>query len=123
MKIEEQEALAKGINLFNRQRYFEAHEEWEEEWRLMPEGDDRTFFQGLILAAGAFYHYARRESAGAAELLEKSIAQLKKGIEGHPEMGVAPFIVSLERLRTLFSDCSFRLAPEKLPVIRMPGLP
>lgn len=77
MRNDEQIALDRGINLFNERRYFEAHEEWEGEWRLMTEGGERTFFQGLIFAAGAFLHYVRQECAGARELLERSIDLLR----------------------------------------------
>lgn len=78
----QQEALDRGINLFNEQRFFEAYEEWEEEWRLMTEGEDKTFFQGLIYAAAAFLHYTRRECAGAKELLSRSVSSLRAGIDG-----------------------------------------
>ena len=118
MRSEERVALDKGINLFNERRYFEAHEEWEGEWRLMTENDDRTFFQGLIMAAGAFLHYVRHECAGAKELLERSIAALRAGIEEHPEISVAEFIGRLERLRETFAACTFTVARADLPVIR-----
>ncbi len=118
MRNEEQEALNRGINLFNERRYFEAHEEWESEWRLMSEGDDRTFFQGLLFAAGAFLHYVRQECAGANELLEKSIDSLRVGIEDHPDINIADFVGRLEGLRERFSACTFDVAPPDLPVIR-----
>jgi predicted metal-dependent hydrolase len=46
MSREQQEALDRGINLFNEQRFFEAHEEWEQEWRLMAGGEDKTSSKG-----------------------------------------------------------------------------
>ncbi len=118
MRQEEQIALNKGINLFNEGRYFEAHEEWESEWRLMTEGEDRTFFQGLLFAAGAFLHYVRQECAGARELLERSIEHLRPGIEDHPDINMGDFIGRLEGLRGRFSACTFDIAPADLPVIR-----
>lgn len=118
MRNEEQMALNKGINLFNERRYFEAHEEWESEWRLMTEGEERTFFQGLLLASGAFLHYVRQECAGATELLERSIAYLRTGIEDHPDINVEDFIGRLEGLRERFSTCAFDVAEADLPVIR-----
>ena len=50
MSKEQQESLDRGINLFNEQRFFEAHEEWEQEWRLMREGEPGDSF--CILAQG-----------------------------------------------------------------------
>jgi len=113
----QQEALDRGINLFNEQRFFEAHEEWEEEWRLMTEGEDKTFFQGLIYAAAAFLHYTRRECAGAKELLSRSLSSLRAGIEGHPDISVGQLIDDLTGLREPFESCTFDLQLRSLPLI------
>ncbi len=118
MRQEQQKALDRGINLFNEGRYFDAHEEWESEWRLMTEGNDRNFFHGLIMAAGAFLHYVRQECTGARELLERSIMALKDGDEDHPDIGVGEFVGRLERLRDAFAACTFSIAPADLPIIR-----
>jgi len=118
MSREQQEALDRGINLFNEQRFFEAHEEWEEEWRLMPEGGDRTFFQGLIYAAAAFLHYTRRECAGAKELLSRSLSPLRDGMDGHSDIGVGQFLDDLTRLQEPFASCTFDVSERCLPIIR-----
>ena len=114
---EQQEALDRGINLFNEQRFFEAHEEWEEEWRLMTEGEDKTFFQGLIFAAAAFLHYTRRECTGAKELLNRSISSLRDGMAGHPDIGVGQLIEDLTRLQAPFASCAFDVNERRLPII------
>jgi predicted metal-dependent hydrolase len=113
----QQEALDRGINLFNEQRFFEAHEEWEEEWRLMTEGEDKTFFQGLIYAAAAFLHYTRRECVGAKELLSRSLSSLRAGMDGHPDISVGRLIDDLTRLKEPFESCAFDLNERSLPII------
>ncbi len=118
MSREQQEALDRGINLFNQQRFFEAHEEWEQEWRLMTVGGDKTFFQGLIYAAAAFVHYTRRECAGAKELLSRSLSSLQKaGMDGYPDICVGQFIKDLTRLQEPFASCKFDLNERGLPII------
>jgi predicted metal-dependent hydrolase len=117
MSREQQEALDRGINLFNDQRFFEAHEEWEQEWRLMKEGEDKTFFQGLIYAAASFLHYTRRECAGATELLNWSLSSLRAGMEGHPDISVGQLIDDLTRLQGPFETCTFDLNERGLPII------
>jgi predicted metal-dependent hydrolase len=112
-----QEALERGINLFNEQRFFEAHEEWEQEWRLMTEGEDKTFFQGLIYTAAAFLQYTRRECAGAKELLSRSLSSLRAGMDGHPDISVGQLIDDLTRLRKPFEACTFDLQERRLPII------
>jgi hypothetical protein len=113
----QQEALDRGINLFNEQRFFEAHEEWEQEWRLMTEGGDKTFFQGLIYAAASFLHYTRRECAGAKELLSRSLASLRAGMDGHSDISVGQLIEDLTRLQEPFASCTFDLNERGLPII------
>ena len=117
MSREQQEALDRGIDLFNEQRFFEAHEEWEEEWRLMKEGEDKTFFQGLIYAAASFLHYTRRECTGAAELLIRSLSPLRAGMDGHPDISVGQLIDDLTRLQGPFEACTFELSERGLPII------
>src|SRR5579872_4451893 len=56
-----------GIELFNRGEYFEAHEVWEDLWQDCP-SCDRRFYQALIQAAVAIYHFERGNYAGAARL-------------------------------------------------------
>ncbi|HEV3383507.1 MAG TPA: DUF309 domain-containing protein [Gemmata sp.] len=56
-----------GIDLFNRGEYFDAHEVWEELWQDCP-AFDRRFYQALIQAAVAIYHFERRNYRGAARL-------------------------------------------------------
>jgi predicted metal-dependent hydrolase len=116
MSREQQEALDRGINLFNQQRFFEAHEEWEQEWRLMTAGVDKTFFQGLIYAAAAFVHYTRREYAGGKELLSRSLSSLRAGMDEYPDISVGQLIEDLTRLQESFASCNFDLN-ERLPII------
>jgi hypothetical protein len=56
-----------GIDLFNRGDYFEAHEVWEELWLDCPSAE-RRFYQALIQAAVAIYHFGRGNNTGAARL-------------------------------------------------------
>jgi predicted metal-dependent hydrolase len=48
------EALARGIELFNRGQPYEAHEAWEERWVMLPrDSPERALLQGLIHLAAA----------------------------------------------------------------------
>jgi predicted metal-dependent hydrolase len=57
----------RGVLLFNAGAYFAAHEEWEELWTDCPAAD-RRFYQSLIQAAVALYHWGNRNRPGAARL-------------------------------------------------------
>lgn len=68
--------FARGVALFDRQRYFEAHEVWEELW-LELSGDERRFVAALIQVAAG---YLKRESGitrGARRLWTRALANLE----------------------------------------------
>lgn len=67
--------LAEGVRLFNRGRWFEAHEVLERAWLDEPTGL-RRLYQG-ILQVGVGLHHARRGNLkGALSLLDRGMALL-----------------------------------------------
>jgi len=69
--------LADGINFFNAGRYFEAHEAWEDLWRIT-RGPLRLFYQGLIQAAVGMHHLTHGNVSGARAQLTKSTEKLSQ---------------------------------------------
>ncbi|MHB8418311.1 MAG: DUF309 domain-containing protein [Myxococcales bacterium] len=67
--------LARGLALYRGGRYFDAHEVWEDRWRLS-HGDERRLLHGLIQLAAAQVQFRRGVHHGAARLLHKALAQL-----------------------------------------------
>jgi len=57
----------KGVLLFNRAEYFEAHEVWEDLWHETA-GPERRFIQGLIQAAVCVYHASNGNALGSRRL-------------------------------------------------------
>ena len=74
---ERERLFREGIELFNRERFFEAHEAWEEIWRsTAPE--PRGFFQGLIQVAAALHQFRdlkRREGP------RRTLAKARRNLE------------------------------------------
>jgi uncharacterized protein len=70
----------RGIELFNLGDYFEAHEIWEELWQDC-EPEDRRFYQGLIQAAVAIYHWGNGNWRGARRLFHSG----RKYMSGYPD--------------------------------------
>jgi hypothetical protein len=65
-----------GIELFNAQKFWEAHEAWEEVWKERIE-DARIFLQGLIQAAAALHLIVGGSRIGGAKRnFYKSVAKL-----------------------------------------------
>ncbi|MBV8454657.1 MAG: DUF309 domain-containing protein [Deltaproteobacteria bacterium] len=69
--------LAEGIRLFNQGKFFQAHEAWEQAWKKA-EGEEKTFYQGLIQAAVALCHVQRSNYAGAIAVYLKSRPKLAR---------------------------------------------
>jgi len=61
-----------GWELFKRQKYFEAHEVWEDEWKLRT-GEEKRLIQILILiSAGAHHLFHRSNRPGCLQLWRKA---------------------------------------------------
>jgi hypothetical protein len=71
----ESEALREGIDLFNQERFWEAHEVLEEIWHPAT-GVDRDTIQGLILTAAAFVHYQKNEASVCLSILGRAKGKL-----------------------------------------------
>lgn len=61
-----------GIQLFNREDFFEAHEVWEELWHNTL-GVNKDFYQGLIQVASALHHLQIGNMRGARILYGSGI--------------------------------------------------
>lgn len=66
-----------GVNQFNKQNFFEAHEFWEEIW-LTRKGNEKAFFQAMILLAGAGVHYQKQRNEPAIRLLKLALIRFKE---------------------------------------------
>jgi hypothetical protein len=76
----EEEMLREGVDLFNQERFWEAHEVLEEIWHPAA-GADRDTIQGLILTAAALVHYQKNENTVCVSILGR--AREKLGARGH----------------------------------------
>src|ERR1700730_4656993 len=83
-----QDLFKHGIELFNRQSFFECHEVLEELWK--PErGPRRLFLQSVIHLAVAFYHHQQRTPAGTERQLRKGLKKLAGYLPEHEGVNTA----------------------------------
>ncbi len=74
----------RGIELFNRGEFFDAHEVLEDVWRAAPD-EEKKFLQGLIQVAVGLHHYSTGNKVGARSLLaraDKNLSAYNRGLEG-----------------------------------------
>jgi predicted metal-dependent hydrolase len=112
-----------GILFFNAQDYFEAHEVWEHLW-LHSAGPGHTFYQGLIQAAVALYHFENGNLRGAAKLFHSSRDYLAPYGPRYLGLATLEFWAQMERcFAPLLADPDFqrqlRPMPELLPKITL----
>jgi predicted metal-dependent hydrolase len=103
-----------GIEHFNKCDFFESHESWEDLWTEY-RGPSRKFYQGLIQAAVALFHFGNGNIRGAKKLYHSSRAYLEPYRPTH--MGI-----DLEKFLTQFHACLAEVAvcnAEEFPEIEI----
>ena len=58
------EHYLEGVDLFNRGRYWHAHEAWEDAWKVEGDPEIRLFYKGIIQTAAALVHWRRGNPRG-----------------------------------------------------------
>jgi predicted metal-dependent hydrolase len=105
-----------GADLFNRGKFFDAHEVWEDVWREAP-FEQKRFLQGLIQIAVALHHYSRGNVVGARSLLARADTNLAMYPETHAGIRVADVRRQLACARNAVEhgqQCSIRIEIGKL---------
>ena len=112
--------LAEGINFFNAGRYFEAHEAWEDLWRVT-RGPLRLFYQGLVQAAVGLHHLSHGNLSGGRAQLTKSTAKLAQYPARFCEIDSASLV---NGLREILRDGVLKpiiIVRERKPVVQSEG--
>ncbi len=87
--------LARGVDLFNRGEFFEAHEVVEDLWHEYWE-DDRDLLKGWIQAAVCFEHHRRGNLRGMYSVGTTSLGYLRQySVNGHG-LDIATLVADLE---------------------------
>ncbi|HYL65851.1 MAG TPA: DUF309 domain-containing protein [Nitrosopumilaceae archaeon] len=71
-EMEKEEAVEKGREYFNYERFWECHETLEGVWKKTYEGE-KDLVQGIILVAAAFVHYQKNEDDICLSILKRAI--------------------------------------------------
>lgn len=91
------ELYLEGLRLFNAEEFFECHDVIEELWSETL-GEERRFYQGLIQAAVALFHFGNGNLGGARKMYESARQKLA-------EYGDAYGGIDLARFRADFQHC------------------
>ncbi len=104
-----QAEFQKGLDLFNRAHFFDAHEVLEDVWNTVPRHRRlRLHVQGMVQLAVAFHHQSTGNVVGAQSVLERALRNLRGADASFPE-------VDLERLRADVAPWQLYLAERAHP--------
>ena len=82
----------RGVVLFNRREFFEAHEVWEAIWSEPSEERDRKFLEALIQVAAALHlRFRRGAGRGTRNLLVRAMVTLEDYRPTHRGVDVSRF--------------------------------
>ena len=83
----------RGLGLFNRAHFFDAHEVLEDVWRALPRDRPlRRHLQGMVQLAVAFHHQSKGNRVGARSVLARAVRNINGADSSFPDL-------DLDRLR------------------------
>jgi len=95
--VSQRKLFEEGLTFFESARFFEAHEVWEDLWRVS-EGLPKLFYQGMIQVAVGLHHQDRNNPVGARGQLRKAIRNLSKVPSGMHDVNTDDLILQLQRI-------------------------
>jgi uncharacterized protein len=117
-----------GIDFFNKCDFFESHESWEELWTEY-RGPSRKFYQGLIQAAVALFHFGNGNIRGAKKLYHSSKAYLEPYRPKHEGLDLEKFLAEFHHCLAEVAVCNaeefpvIEIDPELIPEIHLDPAP
>ena len=86
-----------ALNLFNDQKWYEAHDAFENIWNTL-DGDERQIIQGLLQVSVSQFHLSKGNYNGATILLGEGLGRIKNRTSINLGIDLQTFCRSLEEL-------------------------
>ena len=92
-----QDSLHAALNLFNNQKWYEAHDAFEDIWNTV-DGDKRQVIQGMLQVSVSQFHLSKGNLNGATILLGEGLGRIKNRTHINLGIDLDSFCQSLENL-------------------------
>ena len=92
-----QNSLENAYNLFNNQKWYEAHDAFEDIWNTL-DGDERQVIQGILQVSVSQFHLNKGNLNGAIILLGEGLGRIKSRTSMKLGIDLISFCKSLELL-------------------------
>ena len=114
--LPEDEVVRRGGALFDQGLYWEAHEVWEEAWRMRAGRPDRDFLKGMIQGTVAVWHATQGNCKGAVSVAARAVGYLEPYRPAREGVDVDAFVAALRRLA---DECRAAMAAGRAPQVDM----
>ena len=91
------ESLQEAIDLFNNQKWYEAHDAFEDIWNDLV-GDERQIVQGILQVSVSQFHLNKGNLNGAMILLGEGLGRIRNRVSEDLEIDLILFCSSVETL-------------------------
>lgn len=112
--------IDEGIELFNGNNFFAAHDFFEEKW-IDADKKDRLFFQGLVQISVGCFHLISGNHRGALSQLTKGIEKLNGYEPSYFGVNVLNLISDVEEILVPLTN-GLNLHPEVLVNMKLPKI-
>ena len=92
-----EDSLFDAINLFNKQKWYEAHDAFEDIWNTL-DGDERQIIQGILQVSVSQFHLSKGNLNGATILLGEGLGRIKNRTNIDIGIDLESFCICLEEL-------------------------
>ena len=91
------ESLYFALNLFNKEKWYEAHDAFEDIWNNV-DGDERQVIQGILQVSVSQFHLKKGNLNGATILLGEGLGRIKTRTNINLGIDLESFCECLENL-------------------------
>ena len=86
-----------ALNLFNNQKWYEAHDAFEDIWNTL-EGDERQIIQGILQVSVSQFHLSKGNLNGATILMGEGLGRIKNRTNIDLGIDLESFCKCLEKI-------------------------
>ena len=91
------DSLDEALDLFNNQKWYEAHDAFEDIWNTL-DGDERQIVQGILQVSVSQFHLSKGNLNGATILLGEGLGRIKNRTNIDLGIDLESFCKCLEEL-------------------------
>ena len=92
-----EDIILDALNLFNKQKWYEAHDAFEDIWNTL-DGDERQIIQGILQVSVSQFHLSKGNLNGATILMGEGLGRIKNRTNIDLGIDLESFCECLEEL-------------------------